>query len=56
MHVARTLSIQFSSASTAFSSEPRAKFRDWAIWQAQAGFYSWAAESSNDSKSKTRYK
>ena len=38
---------------TGFSSEIRTKLRDWAVGQVGAGCYSWAALSSNDSK--TRY-
>ena len=35
---------------TVFSSEGRAKLRDWAVWPVQAGCYSRAAMSSNDFK------
>ena len=38
---------------TGISSHLGAKLRDWAVRQAEAGCYSWAALSSNDSK--TRY-
>ena len=38
---------------TGFSSEIGTKLRDWAVGQAGAGCYSWAAVSSNDSN--TRY-
>ena len=40
----------FSSDSTGISSHLGAKLRDWAHRQAEAGCYSWAALSSNDSK------
>ena len=36
--------------STGISSLIRTKLREWAVWQARAGFYSRAAMSSNDSK------
>ena len=35
---------------TGISSQKRTKLRDWAVWQARAGYYSQAALSSNDSK------
>ena len=35
---------------TGISSQMRTKLRYWAAWQAGAGCYSWAALSSNDSK------
>ena len=35
---------------TGFSSQIGTKLRDWAIGQAEAACYSWAALSSNDSK------
>ena len=41
------------TSNTGFSSHLGAKLRDWADRQAQAGCYSWAALSSNHSK--TRY-
>ena len=41
------------AGTTGFSSHSGTKLRDWAIRQAVAGCYSWAAMSSNDSK--TRY-
>ena len=43
----------FSLCSTGISSHLGAKLRDWADRQAEAGCYSWAALSSNDSN--TRY-
>ena len=42
------------STLTGISSHFGAKLRDWAVRQAGAGCYSWAALSSNDSK--TRYR
>ena len=38
------------NACTGISSQIRTKLRDWAIWPALAGCHSWAALSSNDSK------
>ena len=40
----------FSKACTGFSSEIGTKLRDWAVGQAGGSCYSWAALSSNDSK------
>ena len=37
---------------TGFSSQIGTKLRDWAVGQAEAGCYSWAALSSNDSKTR----
>ena len=46
------LSISVRSASTGDSSHSGAKLRDWANRQAEAGCYSWAVLSSNDSKTR----
>ena len=46
-------SVKTALASTEISSHLMAKLRDWADRQAEAGCYSWAVLTSNDSK--TRY-
>ena len=47
------VSVMTGEVHTGISSHLGAKLRDWAARQAEAGCYSWAAMSSNDSK--TRY-
>ena len=49
----RVASVKYPVQHTGISSHLGAKLRDWAARQAGAGCYSWAALSSNDSK--TRY-
>ena len=46
----------FRKSFTGFSSHIGAKLRDWADRQARAGCYSWAALTSNHSKTRYKYK
>ena len=44
--------LEMSYISTGFSSQIRAKLRDWAVSPGRAGFPSWAELSTNDSKTR----